>query len=60
MSPVVARSARFVWVDSRRLSVVLVVRHWLEVSSLVLLALVVPQMRRSVLAFPVQVQAGRR
>jgi endonuclease/exonuclease/phosphatase (EEP) superfamily protein YafD len=76
---VVERSARFVWVHSRRPWVVSVVRcrcevwllalaalvvlqmrRWLEISSLVLLAQEVPQMRHFELASRVLVQAGRR
>lgn len=78
-SPVAVRSARSVWVGSRRLwvvplmgcrydvwalvlaaRVVLQMRRWLEVSSLVLLVAAVPQMRHSVSASLVLVQAGRR
>lgn len=40
--------------------VVLQMRRWLGVSSLVLLAPVVPQMRHCELASPVLVQAGRQ
>lgn len=56
----VVRYRHEVWLLALAALVVLQMRRWLEVSSLVLLALMIPQMRHFELASLVLVQAGRR